>query len=50
MYIYQKTSVETPSDFLCEQCKTKDKNGNCQIEETETTDPADQLRRVVTIQ
>jgi hypothetical protein len=50
MLIYQKTSEETPSDFLCEQCKTKEENGNCLIEELETTNPEGQLRRVVTIQ
>ena len=29
MYIYQKTSIE-PASNLCEQCKTKEENGNCQ--------------------
>jgi hypothetical protein len=32
MYIYQKTSVE-PSSDLCEQCETKEANGNCQCVE-----------------
>lgn len=32
MYIYQKTSVE-PSSNLCEQCKTKEDNRNCQYVE-----------------
>ena len=31
MYIYQKVSVKPPN--LCEQCKTKQENGNCQCEE-----------------
>ena len=32
MYIYQKTSVKPFSD-LCDQCKTKEENGNCQCAE-----------------
>jgi hypothetical protein len=30
IYIYQKTSAEPYSD-LCEQCKTKEENRNCEI-------------------
>ncbi len=29
MYIYQKTSSKPPN--LCEQCKTKEENGNCKM-------------------
>ena len=29
MYVYQKTSIE-PKTNLCEQCETKEANGNCQ--------------------
>jgi hypothetical protein len=32
MFIYQKTSKEL-SFNLCEQCKTKEANGNCQCVE-----------------
>ena len=32
MHVYQKTSKE-PSSNLCEQCKTKEYNGNCQYAE-----------------
>ncbi len=44
MYIYQKTSVE-PLSKVCEQCKTKEEDGNCQSEELEKTPPERQLRR-----
>jgi hypothetical protein len=30
MYIYQKTSIE-PHSRLCEQCKTLEKNMDCQF-------------------
>jgi hypothetical protein len=30
MYIYQKTTIEPPSD-LCEQCKTKEINRACSM-------------------
>jgi hypothetical protein len=46
MYTYQKTSVEPPSD-LCEQCKTKERNGNCQCEGLSRTIPEGQLKREV---
>lgn len=32
MYIYQETSIEPPSN-LCDQCKTKECDGNCQYVE-----------------
>jgi hypothetical protein len=44
MYLYQKTSLEPPSD-LCDQCKAKEENGNCQCEEIGETVDKRQLRR-----
>ena len=44
MYIYQKTAAKPPSD-LCEQCKTKQKNGNCQTEEIDKKSPIPGLKR-----
>jgi len=38
--------VEPPSD-LCEQCKAKQENGNCQYEELKRTTPERQLRREI---
>jgi len=32
MYIHEKTSTE-PSSKLCDQCKTKECDGNCQYAE-----------------
>ena len=32
IYIFQKTSMKLSSD-LCEQCKTKEENANCQCKE-----------------
>jgi len=46
MYIYQKTSVEPFSD-LCDQCKMKEENGNCQFEELSGITPERQLKREI---
>jgi hypothetical protein len=46
MYIYQKTSEE-PFVGFCEQCKIKEEDGNCQIEEIEGTTSEGQIIRVV---
>ncbi len=35
MVVYEKTSLR-PSAELCEQCKTKEDNGNCQCEVSST--------------
>jgi hypothetical protein len=45
MYIYQKTAVE-PLSALCDQCKTKCENGNCQCEELTKTIPEHELKSV----
>jgi hypothetical protein len=35
IYIYQSTPMRPPSN-ICEQCETKDHNGNCQCEDIDT--------------
>ena len=37
IYIYQKISARPPN--LCEQCNAKEKNEDCECEETEGTAP-----------
>ncbi len=46
MCIYQKTSEEPFSGF-CEQCKAKEENGNCKIDETSGITSEGQIVRVV---
>ena len=43
-YIYQKISAK-PTSHLCEQCKTKEENGDCHGEQPKHTEP--QLKREV---
>jgi hypothetical protein len=47
MYIYQKTSQKPPN--LCEQCKTKEQDDNCQFEELSRTVPERELKRELTV-
>jgi len=46
MYVYQKTTIEPPS-HLCDQCKTKYKDGNCQCEGIGKTNPEPELKREI---
>ena len=46
MYIYQNTAAKPPN--LCEQCKTKEENGDCHTEElSETQQP--RLKREIPV-